>query len=80
MASPPRLLATRLLDQVRERLCYAHYGLSTERAHVYWIRWFLRFHRLRHYTGKGTPRLINLRVFVPSCFAIPVSGEPHERR
>lgn len=44
----PPLRATRLLDQVRERLRYAHYSLSTERSYVYWVRWFVRFHRLRH--------------------------------
>jgi integron integrase len=36
------------LDQVRERLRYAHYSLSTERSYVYWVRWFVRFHGLRH--------------------------------
>ena len=39
-ASPPLLRATRLLDQVRERLRYGHYSLSTERSYVYWVRWF----------------------------------------
>jgi len=31
----PPLRATRLLDQVRERLRYAHCSLSTERSYVY---------------------------------------------
>jgi hypothetical protein len=44
----PPLRATRLLDQVRERLRYAHYSLSTERSYVYWVRSFVRFHILRH--------------------------------
>ena len=47
-APPPPLRATRLLDQVRERLRYGHYSLSTERSYVYWVRWFVRFHSLRH--------------------------------
>lgn len=42
------LRATRLLDQVRERLRYGHYSLSTERSYVYWVRWFVRFHGMRH--------------------------------
>ena len=46
--SLPPLTATRLLDQVRERIRYNHYSLSTERAYVYWTRWFVRFHGLRH--------------------------------
>jgi hypothetical protein len=34
--APPPLRSTRLLDQLRERLRYAHYSLSTERSYVYW--------------------------------------------
>ncbi len=47
-ATPPPLHATRLLDQVRERLRYGHYSLSTERSYVFWVCWFVRFHGLRH--------------------------------
>jgi integron integrase len=47
-AVPPPLLSTRLLDQMRERLRYGHYSLSTEHAYVHWVRWFVRFHRMRH--------------------------------
>lgn len=42
--SPP----PRLLDQVRERVRYLHYSLRTERAYLYWIRYFVRWHGLRH--------------------------------
>jgi hypothetical protein len=48
LPAPPPLRAARLLDQVRERLRYCHYSLSTERSYVYWVRWFVRFHGLRH--------------------------------
>jgi hypothetical protein len=47
-APPPPLRATRLLDQVRERLRYGRYSLSTEPFYVYWVRWFARFHSLQH--------------------------------
>jgi integrase len=46
--SSPPLQSQRLLDQVRERARYLHYSLSTEKAYVYWARWFVRFHSLRH--------------------------------
>jgi integron integrase len=52
---PPR--AVRLLDQVRERLRYGHYSLSTERSYVYWVRWFVRFHGLRHPRDMGAPEV-----------------------
>jgi integron integrase len=32
------------LDQVRERIRYLHYSLSTEKLYVYWIRFFIRWH------------------------------------
>ena len=47
VARPP-LQSKRLLDQMRERLRYMHYSLNTEKTYVYWVRWFIRFHGLRH--------------------------------
>jgi integrase len=44
----PPLTATRLLDQVRERIRYLHYSLRTEQAYVRWIRQFVRSTGLRH--------------------------------
>ena len=40
--------ATRLLDQVRERIRYKHYSLRTEQAYVQWVRAFVKWHGLRH--------------------------------
>jgi len=39
----PALRSVRLLDQVRERARYLHYSLSTEKAYVYWVRFFIRW-------------------------------------
>lgn len=44
----PALKSGRLLDQLRERIRYAHYSLRTEKNYVYWVRFFIRFHKLRH--------------------------------
>ena len=44
----PPLQATRLLDQLRERLRYLHYSLRTEETYLHWARTFIRFHGLRH--------------------------------
>lgn len=44
----PALVSTRLLDQVRERLRYMHYSLQTEKLYIYWIRWYIRWHGLKH--------------------------------
>lgn len=57
LASLPPLKATRLLDQVRERIRYLHYSLRTEHAYVHWIRAFVRFHGLRHPAELGAPEV-----------------------
>ena len=44
----PALQSPRLLDQLRERLRYLHYSLRTEQSYLYWVRWFIRFHGVRH--------------------------------
>lgn len=40
--NPPRQ-STRVLDQLRERIRYMHYSLSTEQVYVYWVRFFIRW-------------------------------------
>jgi integron integrase len=62
MAYPP-LRSPRLLDQLRERIRYAHYSLPTERIYGYWVRFFIRFHRFRHPKEMGAPEV---RAFL--CF------------
>jgi integron integrase len=36
-----------LLDQVRERVRYLHYSLKTEKAYLYWIRFFIRWNAVQ---------------------------------
>ncbi len=43
MAQPPRLL-----EQVRDRIRARHLSYRTEKTYLYWIRRFIRFHKLRH--------------------------------
>lgn len=57
-ANPPKPLpATRLLDQVRERIRYLHYSRRTEEAYVYWVKAFIRFHGMRHPLEMGAPEV-----------------------
>lgn len=37
------LRSTRVLDQLRERIRYMHYSLSTEQVYIYWVRFFIRW-------------------------------------
>lgn len=49
----PALQSTRLLDQLRERIRYMHYSLSTEKVYLYWVRFFIRWHGRGGRSGTG---------------------------
>ncbi len=53
----PVMRSARLLDQVRERIRYLHYSLSTEKADLHWVRFFIRWHgrngEMRHPRDMG---------------------------
>ena len=56
-AAFPVLRATRLLDQVRERIRYKHYSLRTEQTYVQWVRLFVKWHGLRHPRDMAQPEI-----------------------
>lgn len=60
----PPLRATRLLDQVRERIRYLHYSIRTEKTYCYWVRWYVRFHGLRHPKDMGGPEVEEFLTFI----------------
>lgn len=51
------LQSTRLLDHVRERARHPHYSLSTEKVYLYWVRFFIRWHGLRHLRDMSAPEV-----------------------
>jgi integron integrase len=53
----PALRSARLLDQVRERARYLHYSLRTEDAYVYWARFYVRWHGLKHPRDMGAAQV-----------------------
>ncbi len=57
----PPLQSTRLLDQMRERIRYMHYSLSTEKVYLYWVRFFIRWHgrggQMKHPRTMGAPEI-----------------------
>jgi len=60
----PPLQATRLLDQLRERIRYRHYSIRTEQAYVYWVRYFVRWHGIRHPAEMAGPEVESF-IFSP---------------
>jgi integron integrase len=53
----PPFRSVKLLDQLRERIRYLHYSLRTEHTYVYWTRFYIHFHRLRHPADMGGPEV-----------------------
>ena len=58
----PALRSIRLLDQMRERIRYLHYSLSTEKTYLHWIKFFVRWHGrdgtpMRHPREMGAPEV-----------------------
>lgn len=53
----PPLQSVRLLDQLRERIRYLHYSLRTEQTYLYWVRFFIRWHGLKHPREMGASHL-----------------------
>lgn len=55
--APPPYAAPRLLEQVRVQARALHYSLRTEKAYVYWIRFFIRWSGMRHPRDMGAPHV-----------------------
>ena len=49
--------STRLLDQLRWRVRYLHYSLINEKVYLYRVRFFIRWHGLRHPRDMGAPEV-----------------------
>jgi len=69
----PPLQATRLLDQLRERIRYRHYSIRTEQAYVYWVRYFVRWHGVRHPAEMGGPEVESFLSYLAADRAVSSS-------
>ncbi len=49
--------APRLMEQVRDRIRARHLSYRTEKTYLYWIRRFIRFHKLRHPRDMAAPEI-----------------------
>ncbi|HBY58545.1 MAG TPA: integrase [Solibacterales bacterium] len=69
--APPR--SPRPLEQMRARIRYCDYSLSTERTCLYWTRQFIRFHRLRHPREMGGVEVAAFLTYLASTLKASVS-------
>lgn len=56
----------RLRDQVRETIRLLHYSTRTEKSYWYWIRYFIRFHGLRHPREMGESEVASFLTWLAS--------------
>jgi hypothetical protein len=47
----------RLMDRVRDTVRALHYSRKTEHSYCYWIRFFVRYHRMRHPSDMGAQEI-----------------------
>ena len=47
----------KLRDQFRNAIRVRHYSVRTEKTYWYWIRYFIRFHRMRHPSEMAAPQV-----------------------
>jgi len=53
-----------LLDQVREKIRYKHYSLSTEKTYILWIRHYIIFHGKRQPAEMGAVEVERLLSYL----------------
>ena len=73
----PPLQSARLLDQLRERIRYMHYSLRTEQAYLYWVRFFIRWHGMKHPRDMGEPAIEAFSTMLATDRK--VSAPPHNQ-
>jgi integron integrase len=54
----------KLLDQVRDKIRFKHFSLSTEKTYVSWIRQFILFHGKRHPTEMGAAEVESFLTYL----------------
>lgn len=67
-AKPPKLL-----EQVKRCIRAKHYSLQTEKTYLYWIRWFIRFHGVRHPAEMGAPEVKAFLAYLANDRSVAIS-------
>ncbi len=57
-------MGKRLLDRVSDEIHLRHYSIRTEKSYKYWIRYFIRFHKLRHPSEMSEPEVRDFLTFL----------------
>ena len=65
----------KLLDEVRLSIRRKHYSHRTEQSYVYWIRYFIKYHRLRHPRTMGEEEVRQFLNYLSSTKNVAASTQ-----
>jgi integron integrase len=65
----------KLLDQVREKIRFKHYSLSTEETYVAWIKQFILYHHKQHPSGMGAAHIEQFLTYLATQRNISASTQ-----
>lgn len=71
--APGTAAQPKLLDRVKRCIRDRHYSLRTEEAYVYWIRWYIRFHGIRHPAQMGAEEIKSFLSYLTNERRVSVS-------
>jgi len=54
----------KLLERVREAIRLRHYSIRTEQSYTYWIRYYIRFHKMKHPEKMGATEISEFLSFL----------------
>ena len=65
----------KLLEQVRLSIRRKHYSHRTEQSYVYWIRYYIRFHKLRHPLEMREPEVRHFLNYLANSHKVSASTQ-----
>jgi integron integrase len=65
----------RLIERLREAIRSRHYSRRTEKSYWYWIRWYVRFHGMRHPADMGGREVSKFLSFLATQRGVAASTQ-----
>jgi len=72
---PPEGRGPRLIERLREAIRSRHYSGRTEKSYWYWVRWYVRFHGMRHPADMGGREVSEFLSFLATQRGVAASTQ-----
>jgi integrase len=59
-----QIMSSPFLNEVRNAIRARHYTIRTERTYIYWIRFYIRFHSMKHPKNMGAVEVVQFLEFL----------------